>query len=179
MAREKFGKLDALVNNAGIMPISPLDDLRVEEWEAMIDINIKGVLYGIAAALPIFRGQGSGHFINIASTAAYRILPNMSVYAATKLAVRAISEGLRQDAGDKLRVTIISPGSTRTDVLEAIKDQEMKAKLEAYQNIGLSQYSIASAIAFAIEQPNEVDVSEVAEFCCGNFVLSIAVKHYL
>lgn len=167
LAREKFGKLDVLVNNAGIMPISPLDDLRVEEWEEMIDINIKGVLYGIAAALPIFRGQGSGHFINIASTAAYRILPNMSVYAATKLAVRAISEGLRQEAGDKLRVTIISPGftrtpgSTRTDVLEAIKDQEMKAKLEAYQNIGLSPYSIASAIAFAIEQPNEVDVSEV------------------
>ncbi|RDI40927.1 SDR family oxidoreductase [Falsibacillus pallidus] len=167
LALEKFGKLDVLVNNAGFMPMSPLDDLRIEEWEAMIDINIKGVLYGIAAALPTFRDQGSGHFINIASTAAYRILPNMSVYAGTKLAVRAISEGLRQEAGDKLRVTTISPGftstpgSTRSDALEAIKDPDMKAKLEAYQNIGLSPYSIANAIAFAIEQPNDVDVSEL------------------
>lgn len=167
LAREKFGKLDVLINNAGFMPMSPLDDLRVEEWEDMIDINIKGVLYGIAAALPTFRNQGSGHFINIASTAAYRILPNMSVYAGTKLAVRAISEGLRQEAGDKLRVTIVSPGftstpgSTHSDALEAIQDPEMKAKLKAYQNIALSPYSIAKAIAFAIEQPNDVDVSEI------------------
>lgn len=167
LAREKFGKLDVLINNAGVMPMSPFDDLRVEEWEDMIDINIKGVLYGIAAALPTFRIQGSGHFINIASTAAYRILPNMSVYAGTKLAVRAISEGLRQEAGDKLRVTIVSPGftstpgSTHSDALEAIKDPEMKAKLEAYQNIALSPNSIAKAIAFAIEQPNDVDVSEI------------------
>ncbi|PQP90089.1 SDR family oxidoreductase [Paenibacillus sp. AR247] len=167
LAHEKFGKLDVLINNAGFMPMSPLDDLRVEEWEDMIDINIKGVLYGIAAALPTFRNQGSGHFINIASTAAYRILPNMSVYAGTKLAVRAISEGLRQEAGDKLRVTIVSPGFTSTpgsmqsDALDAIRDPEMKAKLEAYQNIGLSPYSIAKAIAFAIEQPHDVDVSEI------------------
>lgn len=167
LANEKFGKLDVLINNAGFMPMSPFDDLRVEEWEDMIDINIKGVLYGIAAALPTFRNQGSGHIINIASTAAYRILPNMSVYAGTKLAVRAISEGLRQEAGDKLRVTIVSPGFTNTpgsmqsDALDAIRDPEMKAKLEAYQNIGLSPYSIAKAIAFAIEQPHDVDVSEI------------------
>lgn len=136
-------------------------------WEDMIDINIKGVLYGIAAALPTFRNQGSGHFINIASTAAYRILPNMSIYAGTKLAVRAISEGLRQEAGDKLRVTIVSPGFTSTpdsmqsDALEAIKDPVMNDKLEAYQKIALSPYSIAKAIAFAIDQPNDVDVSEI------------------
>nr|MDQ2831447.1 SDR family oxidoreductase [Chloroflexota bacterium] len=100
LARERYGKLDVLVNNAGVMPISPLDDLRVEEWEEMIDINIKGVLYGIAAALPVFRAQGSGHVVNIASTAAYLVLPSMAVYAGTKVAVRAISEGLRQEAGD-------------------------------------------------------------------------------
>ena len=102
-----------LVNNAGVMPISPLDALRVEDWEAMVDINIKGVLYGIAAALPVFREQGFGHVINTASTAAFRVVPNQSVYAGTKMAVRAISEGLRQEAGDNLRVTIISPGITR------------------------------------------------------------------
>src|SRR6266404_7412171 len=100
LAIERYGKLDVLVNNAGIAPISFLDELRVEDWEAMIDINIKGVLYGIAAALPVFREQGFGHFINTASTAAFRVTPNQSVYAGTKLAVRAISEGLRQEAGD-------------------------------------------------------------------------------
>ena len=167
LACEKFGKLDVLINNAGIMPLSPFDDLQVAEWEDMIDINIKGVLYGIAAALPLFREQGSGHFINIASTAAYRILPNMSVYAGTKLAVRAISEGLRQEAGDKLRVTIVSPGftrtpgSTQTDALDKIADPELKARLEAYQDIAISPYAIANAIAFAIRQPSDVDVSEM------------------
>src|SRR6266699_4292044 len=106
LACERYGKLDVLVNNAGIMPVSPLDDLRIEDWEEMIDTNIKGVLYGIAAALPIFRKQGFGHFVNTASTAGHKTVPNKSVYSGTKFAVRAISEGLRQEAGDKLRVTI-------------------------------------------------------------------------
>ena len=110
LACERYGKLDVLVNNAGVGPISPLDDLRVEDWEEMIDVNIKGVLYGIAAALPVFRKQGFGHFVNTASTAGHKTVPNQSVYSGTKFAVRAISEGLRQEAGDKLRVTIISPG---------------------------------------------------------------------
>ena len=100
LACERYGKLDVLVNNAGVMPISPLDDLRVEDWEEMIDVNIKGVLYGIAAALPVFRTQGFGHFVNIASTAGLKTVPNMAVYSGTKFAVRAISEGLRQEAGD-------------------------------------------------------------------------------
>jgi NADP-dependent 3-hydroxy acid dehydrogenase YdfG len=113
VACERYGKLDVLVNNAGIGPISPLHDLRVEDWEEMIDVNIKGVLYGIAAALPVFRKQGFGHFVNTASTAGLITKPTMSVYSATKFAVRAISEGLRQEAGDKLRVTIISPGFVR------------------------------------------------------------------
>ena len=100
LACERYGKLDVLVNNAGVMPISPLDDLRVEDWEEMIDVNIKGVLYGIAAALPVFRTQGFGHFVNIASVAGLKTVPNMAVYSGTKFAVRAISEGLRQEAGD-------------------------------------------------------------------------------
>lgn len=121
LACDRYGKLDVLVNNAGIGPISPLDDLRVEEWEEMIDINIKGVLYGIAAALPVFRKQGFGHFVNTASTAGHKTVPNQSVYSGTKFAVRAISEGLRQEAGDKLRVTIISPGFVRTDFVETVQ----------------------------------------------------------
>ena len=120
LACERYGKLDVLVNNAGIGPISPLDDLRVAEWEDMIDINIKGVLYGIAAALPVFRKQGFGHFVNTASTAGHKTVPNHAVYSGTKFAVRAISEGLRQEAGDKLRVTIISPGFVKTPFVETV-----------------------------------------------------------
>ena len=162
VAREQYGKLDVLVNNAGVMPISPLDDLHVEEWEEMIDVNIKGVLYGIAAALPVFRAQGSGHFINIASTAAYLVVPTMSVYAGTKMAVRAISEGLRQEAGDKLRVTIISPGITRTNFAETMTNPAVKAQLiERADKTAMPPEAIARAIAFAIEQPANVDVNEI------------------
>jgi NADP-dependent 3-hydroxy acid dehydrogenase YdfG len=162
LACERYGKLDVLVSNAGVMPISPLDDLRVEDWEAMIDINLKGVLYGIAAALPVFRGQGSGHFVNIASTAGLRIVPNQAVYAGTKLAVRALSEGLRQEAGDKLRVTIVSPGMTRTDFAESVTSPEMQARLaESRDKIAMPPEAVARAIAFAIEQPVDVDVSEI------------------
>jgi NADP-dependent 3-hydroxy acid dehydrogenase YdfG len=162
LACEQFGRLDVLVNNAGIGPISPLDDLRVEEWERMIDINIKGVLYGIAAALPVFRDQGSGHFVNTASTAAHRIVPNQSVYAATKTAVRAISEGLRQEAGDKLRVTVVSPGFTRTSFAEDVTNPEVKAQIaKSRDTFAMAPDAIARAIAFAIEQPPDVDVGEI------------------
>jgi len=162
LAGERFGKLNVLVNNAGVMPISPLDDLRVEEWEEMIDVNIKGVLYGIAAALPVFRQQGFGHFVNIASTAAFLVLPSMSVYAGTKVAVRAISEGLRQEAGDKLRVTIISPGMTRTNFAETMTNPQVKTQLEERRDrAAMSPDAIARAIAFAVEQPDDVDVNEV------------------
>ena len=162
LARERYGKLDVLINNAGIMPISPLDDLRVEDWEEMIDVNIKGVLYGIAAALPVFREQGFGHFVNIASTAAHLVVPTMSVYAGTKMAVRAISEGLRQEAGDKLRVTIISPGITRTNFADTMTNPEVKAQLqERAEKAAMPPDAIARAIAFAIEQPTDVDVSEI------------------
>jgi NADP-dependent 3-hydroxy acid dehydrogenase YdfG len=162
LARERYGGLDVLVNNAGVGPISPLDDLRVEDWEQMIDVNLKGVLYGIAAALPIFRTQGFGQFVNTASTAAHRIVPNQSVYAGTKSAVRAISEGLRQEAGDTLRVTIISPGFTRTDFTEGVTNPQVKALLtESRDKFAMDPNAIAHAIAFAIEQPAEVDVSEI------------------
>ena len=162
LACERFGKLDVLFNNAGVMPVSPLDDLRVEDWDEMIDINIKGVLYGIAAALPVFRKQGFGHFVNTASTAAYKTVPNQSVYSGTKSAVRAISEGLRQEAGDKLRVTIISPGFVRTNFAEAVTNSEVKAQLTASRDrFAMPPDAIARAIAFAIEQPDDIDVNEI------------------
>ena len=162
LACERYGKLDALVNNAGIGPISALDDLRVDEWDEMIDINIKGVLYGIAATLPVFRKQGFGHFINTASTAGHTTVPNQSVYSATKFAVRAISEGLRQEAGDKLRVTIISSGFVRTEFVEAVTNPELRARLaDSRDRFAMPPDAIARAIAFAIEQPADVDVNEI------------------
>ncbi|WNG36798.1 SDR family oxidoreductase [Archangium violaceum] len=162
LACDRYGKLDVLVSNAGVMPISPLDDLRVEDWEEMIDINIKGVLYGIAAALPVFRKQGFGHFVNIASTAGHRTVPNQSVYSGTKFAVRAISEGLRQEAGDKLRVTIISPGIVRTNFAEGVTNPEVKAQLVTSRDkFAMPPDAIARAIAFALEQPADVDVNEI------------------
>ncbi len=162
LACERYGKLDVLVSNAGIGPISPLDDLRVSEWEDMIDINIKGVLYGIAAALPGFRKQGFGHFVNTASTAGLITRPTMSVCSGTKFAVRAISEGLRQEAGDKLRVTIISPGFVQTDFLEAVTNLEVRTQLAASRDkFAISPDAIARAIVYAIEQPADVDVGEI------------------
>jgi NADP-dependent 3-hydroxy acid dehydrogenase YdfG len=162
LAVERFGRLDVLVGNAGIGPISPLDDLRVDDWEAMIDVNLKGVLYGIAAALPIFRRQGTGHFVHTSSTAAYRTVPGQSVYSATKMAVRAVSEGLRQEAGDRLRVTIVSPGFVRTDFAEAAPDAAVRAGLLASRDaFAIGPDAIARAITFAIEQPADVDVSEI------------------
>ena len=162
LACERYGRLDVLINNAGIGPISPLDDLRVEEWEAMIDINLKGVLYGIAAALPVFRKQGFGQVINTASTAAHRVVPNQSVYASTKTAVRVISEGLRQEAGDKLRVTVITPGFTRTDFADDVTNPEVKAQIvESKDRFAMPPDAIARAIVFAIEQPSDIEVGEV------------------
>lgn len=128
----------------------------------MIDVNIKGVLYGIAAALPIFRTHRFGHFVNIASTAGHKTVPNQSVYSGTKFAVRAISEGLRQEAGDTLRVTIISPGMVRTNFAEGVTSQQVKAQLEDSRNkFAMPPDAIARAIAFAIEQPTDVDVNEI------------------
>ena len=162
VACARFGKLDVLINNAGIGPISPLDDLRVEDWEQMIDVNFKGVLYGIAAALPVFRRQGFGHFVNIISTAGLKVVPLQAVYGATKNAVRTLTEGLRQEAGDKLRVTGISPGFIHTDFAESMTNPDAKAQtLSARDKMAISPEAIARAIAFAIEQPPEVDVGDI------------------
>jgi NADP-dependent 3-hydroxy acid dehydrogenase YdfG len=162
LAQERHGRLDVILNNAGIGPISPLDELRVEEWEAMLDVNVKGVLYGIAAALPVFRAQGSGHVITTASTAAHRIVPSMAVYAATKTAVRVISEGLRQEAGANLRVTVVTPGMTRTDFANDITSPAILARIAAAKaDVGIAPDAIARAVAYAIEQPEDVDVGEV------------------
>ena len=161
-ACDQYGKLDVLINNAGIAPISPLDELRVEDWDNMIDVNIKGVLYGIAAALPIFRKQGFGHFVNTASTAGLITTPTMAVYSATKFAVRAISEGLRQESGDKLRVTIITPGFVNTNLANSMTNTDVKAQINnAMEKMAISPNAIAKAIVYAIEQPANVDVGEI------------------
>lgn len=162
LAVEKFGKLDVLVSNAGIAPISPLDALRVEDWEAMIDVNVKGVLYGIAAAMPLFRRQGFGHFINTLSTAGIKIVPTMAVYAGSKNAVRTITEALRQEAGPLLRVTGISPGYVDTELPSSMTDPAMRAQGEASMKAtAIPASAIADAIAFAIAQPSNVDVGEI------------------
>ncbi|MBM7116682.1 SDR family oxidoreductase [Archangium primigenium] len=162
LARERHGRLDVLINNAGLGLISGFDERRVEDWEAMIDVNLKGVLYGIAEALPLFRAQGFGHFINTLSTAGLRIVPRQGVYAATKNAVRTLTEALRQEAGDKLRVTNISPGFVRTEFADSMTDPTQKAAvLEKMERIAISPEAIARAMAFAIEQPPEVDVGDI------------------
>ena len=162
LALERYGKLDVLVNNAGVAPISLLDDLRVEDWEEMIDVNLKGVLYGIAAALPVFRRQGFGHFVNVISTAGIQISPTMAVYAGTKNAVRTITEGLRLEAGDKLRVTGISPGFVNTNLADSMTNPEVKSQINDQMNkMAIPSVAIARAIAFAIEQPADVDVNEI------------------
>ncbi|OKI58262.1 SDR family oxidoreductase [Streptomyces sp. MJM1172] len=162
LARERFGRLDVLVSNAGSGAISPLDDLRVDEWDQMVDVNVKGVLHGIGAALPVFRAQGSGHFVTTASTAAFRVVPAMAVYAGTKFAVRAICEGLRQEVGDSLRVTTVSPGQVHTEFAEASSNPEIRARItQTRDRLAIPPEAIARAIAFAIEQPAEVDVNEI------------------
>jgi NADP-dependent 3-hydroxy acid dehydrogenase YdfG len=162
LARETHGRLDVLVGNAGIGPISPLDSLRVDDWDAMIDVNVKGVLHGIAAALPVFREQGAGQFVHTASTAAYRTVPTMAVYAATKTAVRTISEGLRQEAGPDLRVSLVSPGFIATGFIDGIPEPEVRESLgEARDALAIPPEAIAHAIAFAIDQPADVDVNEI------------------
>jgi NADP-dependent 3-hydroxy acid dehydrogenase YdfG len=162
LARETHGRLDVLVGNAGIAPLSRFDDLRTDDWHAMFDVNVKGVLNGIAAALPVFREQGSGQFVHTASTAAYTTVPAMAVYAATKTAVRTISEGLRQEAGPHLRVSLVSPGMIATDFVDGITDPAEKARLTSARNaVAIPPAAIARAIAFAIDQPADVDVNEI------------------
>ena len=160
-ARARHGGLDVLVNNAGIAPISRFDDLRVDDWDAMIDVNLRGVLYGIAAALPVFRRQGRGHVVNVVSTSGLRIVPLQGIYAATKNAVRTLSEGLRQEAGAALRVTVVSPGMTRTELASSMPASTAQAIGTQMADFAIPADAIARAIAFAIEQPPEVDVGDI------------------
>ncbi|PYE22378.1 NADP-dependent 3-hydroxy acid dehydrogenase YdfG [Rhizobium sp. PP-CC-3A-592] len=158
-----FGRIDVLINNAGIMPLSALEALKVEEWDRMIDVNIKGVLYGIAAALPHMKAQKSGHIITTASVAGHLVFPASSVYSGTKFAVRAICEGLRQEVKDyNIRTTILSPGAVKTELLDKISDETVKTANSDYVNeIGISADSYARIAAFVISQPEEVDVNEI------------------
>jgi NADP-dependent 3-hydroxy acid dehydrogenase YdfG len=158
----QFGRLDVIVNNAGVMPLSPVADLKVEEWDRMVDVNLKGVLYGVAAALPVFQGQGSGHIVNVTSVADRRIVPTAAVYSATKFAVRAFSEGLRQEIGGGIRVTVVAPGATESELANGISDPELRrAAIEDYRRDLLPAEAIARAIAYAVAQPPEVDVNEL------------------
>lgn len=157
----QYGKIDVLINNAGIMPLSRLDRLRVEEWERTIDINIKGVLYGIAAVLPHMQKTQSGHIINLSSVAGHRVFPGAAVYCGTKYAVRAISEGLRQEVGDHIRCTIISPGAVATELTNSIGDPEASQNIDQLYQIAIAPDAVAQAIVYALEQPQEVDINEI------------------
>ena len=162
LAIDQGGQLDVIINCAGIGPISRFDALDVEGWNAMIDVNLRGTLYGIAAALPVFARQGSGHVVNVISTAGIKLVPTMGVYAATKNAVRAITEVLRQEAGPHLRVTEVSPGMIATNFGDGITDQPIKRMVEDQLNaIAIPPDAIARGILYAIEQPPEVDVGSI------------------
>jgi NADP-dependent 3-hydroxy acid dehydrogenase YdfG len=161
-AQAQFGRVDVLVSNAGIMPLSLLEQLKVEEWDKTIDVNLKGVLYGIAAALPIFKAQNSGHFVNITSVADRWVGPTSTVYSATKHAVRVVSEGLRQETDSTIRVTVIAPGATESELPNTISDSEMKQTvIERFRVDLIPAEAIALAIAYAVEQPADVDVNEI------------------
>jgi len=162
-AVEAFGRIDVLVNNAGVMPLSPLAKLKVDEWDRTIDVNIKGVLYGIAAVLPRMQAQGGGHIINIASIAGIKVFtPIGTVYSATKHAVRAISEGLRVESGRSIRVTTISPGAVESELKHGSSDAEAAAGVKAFYDANqIPADSVARAIVYAVEQPADVDVNEV------------------
>ncbi|MDP9773588.1 SDR family oxidoreductase [Agrobacterium pusense] len=159
-AEQRFGRIDALVNNAGIMPLSRLADIKRDEWKRMIDVNIHGVLNGIAAVLPRFVAQQNGHVINVASIGARMVNPTTSVYSATKHAVRVITDGLRQEH-DNIRATVISPGITATDLGHDATDPDVIAMVRQSMPTGQSPFAIARAIRYALEQPDSVDVSEL------------------
>lgn len=159
-AKDEFSRVDVIVNNAGIMPLSPLRALKVDEWEQMIDVNIRGVMYGIAAVLPIMDEQGYGHVINVASIGAHRVVPTAAVYCATKYAVWALSEGLRQES-ESLRVTVISPGVVTSELADTITDEATKGVMTDYRRVAIEPDAIARAVRFAVEQPDDVDVSEL------------------
>lgn len=159
-AKETFGRVDVIFNNAGVMPLSPMSEIKVDEWNRMIDINIRGVLNGIAAGLPLMEAQGSGHFINTASIGAHVVVPTAAVYCATKYAVWAISEGLRQESRN-IRVTTLCPGVVETELGHDISDEATKGHLKEWRKAALTPDAIAQAVLYAISQPDGVDVNEL------------------
>jgi len=160
-ALDAYGRLDVFINNAGIMPLSNLDQLKIDEWNRMIDVNIRGVLHGIAAALPHFKQMRAGQFINVSSLGGRIAVRTAAVYCGTKFAVHAISEALRQEVGGDIRVTVISPGVVESDLAESITDDGARKMMEDFRRIAIGPDAIARAIAFAVDQPADVDVSEL------------------
>ncbi|WP_019398375.1 SDR family oxidoreductase [Pseudoxanthomonas sp. GW2] len=159
-ALQRFGRIDVLVNNAGIMPLSPMAALKVEEWDAMLDVNVRGVLYGIAAVLPTMQAQGSGHVINVSSIGGLYAMPTAAGYCGTKFAVRAISEGLRQE-NDRIRVTCVYPGVVESELAATITDADAARAMAEFRKVALRPEAIANAIAHAIAQPEDVDTSDI------------------
>jgi NADP-dependent 3-hydroxy acid dehydrogenase YdfG len=159
-AVDAFGRVDVIINNAGVMPLSLMSSLKVDEWDRMVDVNIKGVLYGIAAVLPVMHRQGFGHIINVSSIGGLGVAPTAAVYCATKFAVRAISDGLRQE-NDRIRVTCVYPGVVESELADTITDPVAAEAMVAYRQIALKPQAIANAIAHVIGQPSDVDTSEI------------------
>jgi NADP-dependent 3-hydroxy acid dehydrogenase YdfG len=162
-AVQTYGRIDVMINNAGLMPHSPLERLRIDDWERMIDVNMKGVLYGIAAALPYMKEQKAGHFINVSSVAGHKVRPGSVVYAATKHAVRIISEGLRQEVKPyNIRTTIISPGAVATELPHSITEPDVAENIhQFYEQMAIPADSFARMVAFAMSQPEDVDINEI------------------
>lgn len=162
-AVQAYGRIDVMINNAGLMPQSPLERLKIDEWDRMVDVNIKGVLYGIAAALPYMKQQKAGHFINVSSVAGHKVGPGFAVYAATKHAVRALSEGLRQEVKPyNIRTTVISPGAVATELPNSVTEPDIAERLRKfYEEIAIPAESFARAVAFAVSQPEDIDVNEI------------------
>jgi NADP-dependent 3-hydroxy acid dehydrogenase YdfG len=160
---QTYGRIDVMINNAGLMPQAPLELLKIDEWNHMIDVNIKGVLYGIAAALPYMKEQKTGHFINVSSVAGHRVGPGFAVYAATKYAVRALSEGLRQEVKPyNIRTTVISPGAVATELPNSVTDQIAAERIKRfYAEVAVPADSFARAVAYAMSQPDDVDINEI------------------
>jgi NADP-dependent 3-hydroxy acid dehydrogenase YdfG len=159
-ALKKFSRIDVIINNAGVMPLSPLAELKIDEWNRMIDVNIRGVLHGIAAVLPHMTARKAGHVINLSSIGGFQVWPTCAVYSGTKFAVRAISEGLRLETKE-IRVTIISPGVVESELASTITDPATQAAIAAYRKVALTSDAIARAVAYTIEQPADVDVNEI------------------
>lgn len=160
-AKETYGKVDVWVNNAGVMPLSPVAMNKLDEWNWMVDVNIKGVLNGVSAAYPLMQEQGSGQFVNVSSVAGHLVFPGAAVYCATKFAVRAFGEGIRMESDGSIRVTNISPGAIKTELADHISVPEVKESVKEFTDIAIEADDVARAIQYAVVQPDSVDINEV------------------